>query len=64
MDSCNFNTLFIKMLKHNIDAPFPNDGDLVGSQQVKVKSSLRHYAKKVLSHIVPVEACDILLEQP
>jgi len=54
------------MLKHNIDAHFPsykpyclkNDGNLVVNQQVKVKSSLGHYAKNVLSHIVPVEVCD------
>ena len=66
MDSCNFITSFIKMLKHNIDAHFPsykpyclkNDGNLVVNQQVKVKSSLGHYAKNVLSHIVPVEVCD------
>jgi len=39
MDSCNYINLFIKMLKHNIDALFPsykpfwlrNDGDLVMS---------------------------------
>ena len=55
MDSCNFNTLFIKMLKHNIDAPFPsykpfwhkNDGDLVVRQQVKVQPSSGHYGKNV-----------------
>jgi len=60
------------MLKHNTKTPFQsyklswiqNDRDLIVSLQVKVKPSLGHYDKNVLSHIVPVEACDILLEQP
>ena len=55
MDSCNFNTLFIKMLKHNLDAHFPSyklsrikkDRDLVVSQQVKDKDFVGHYAKNV-----------------
>jgi len=70
MDSCNFNTLFIKSLKHNINAPFPsyklswiqNDGDLVVSQRVKDKLFIGYYAKNNLSHIVPLEAYGVLLK--
>ena len=65
-------TWLIQMLKHNIDYLFSshkfswiqNGGDLVVSQQVKVKPSLGYYAKNVLNHIVLVEACDISLERP
>jgi len=64
-NSCSLivdSTWLIKLLKHNIYALFPshkfswiqNDGDLVVSQQVKVKPSLGHHVKNVLSHIVPV----------
>ena len=33
------------------------------SQQVKVKTSLSHYAKNILNNIVSLEAFNILLEQ-
>jgi len=58
------------MLKHNIEASFPsyklswiqNDGVLLIYQQVKENLFIGHYAKIVLSHIVPLEACDVLLK--
>ena len=69
MVNCQFVNLFIKMLKHNINALSPsykafwlqNDRDLIVSQHVKVKPSLEHYDINVLSYIVPIKACDILL---
>jgi len=70
MDSYQFIPFFIQMLKYNINTPFSsykhlllqNDGDLVVRQQVKVKTSLGHYATNVFSPIIPIAACEFLLE--
>jgi len=72
MHCYQFIPLFIQMVKYNINTHFPsfkhlllqNDGDLVVSQQVKVKPSLKHYDKDVLNQIIPIEACGVLLESP
>jgi len=67
MDGYQFIFLFIQMLKDNINTLFPsykhllfqNHGDFVVRQHVKVKPSLGHFDKNVLSHIIPIETGDV-----
>jgi len=40
------------------------DGDLVVSQQMKVNLSIGYYFENVLCDLVPLEACNILLQRP
>jgi len=72
--SCyNFCSIWlVKLLKLNTEVhPQPyklswiqKDGNLIVSQQVKVKLSIGQYSENVLCDLVPLEACDILLGRP
>nr|KYP60031.1 hypothetical protein KK1_015478 [Cajanus cajan] len=41
-----------------------DDGDMVVNQQVQVDFSIGNYQDKVKCHVVPMEACHILLGRP